>query len=110
MALSGEPGVLRIRLLHDVRRYSRWEHRQVWKHPAQPDVRPCPGGAPSAPAFDEYWEALRALCGRIRNGRLAELRFGRGKPVGAKTSEGGRRFKRLVRELSLGQESATSQD
>ena len=54
----------------------------------------------SEPAFDEYWQALQALCGRIRNGHLAELRFNRGKPVSARTSEGGRRFKRLVRAES----------
>ena len=58
---------------------------------------PTPAGGPEAPAFDEYWDALRILCGRVRNGRLAELRFNRGRPISAKTSEGGRRFKRLVR-------------
>lgn len=63
---------------------------------------PTPVGAQAAPAFDEYWQALQALCGRIRNGRLAELRFNRGKPISAKTSEGGRRFKRLVKEREAG--------
>lgn len=61
---------------------------------------PAPAGAQAAPTFDEYWDALRALCGRVRNGRLAELRFNRGRPISAKTSEGGRRFKRLVRAES----------
>lgn len=61
---------------------------------------PTPAGTPATPEFDEYWEALRILCGRVRNGRLAELRFNRGRPISAKTSEGGRRFKRLVRAES----------
>lgn len=61
---------------------------------------PMPAGEASEPAFDEFWEALRILCGRIRNGRLAELRFNRGRPISAKTSEGGRRFKRLLRAES----------
>lgn len=63
---------------------------------------PSPADAPSEPAFDEYWQALQALCGRIRNGHLTELRFSRGRPVGAKTSEGARRFKRLVKEREAG--------
>lgn len=61
---------------------------------------PEPAGAPAAPVFDEYWDALRTLSGRVRNGRLAELRFNRGRPISAKTSEGGRRFKRLIRAES----------
>lgn len=61
-----------------------------------------PGDVESAeaPRFDEFWEALRALCARTRTGRLAELRFNRGRPVSAKTSENGRRFRRLVRPPS----------
>ncbi|MBI5247536.1 MAG: hypothetical protein HY923_10170 [Elusimicrobia bacterium] len=58
---------------------------------------PTTADAAATPAFDEYWQALQTLCGRIRNGHLAELRFNRGKPVSARTSEGGRRFKRLLR-------------
>jgi hypothetical protein len=63
---------------------------------------PAPAGAQAAPTFDEYWDALRTLCCRVRNGRLAELRFNRGRPISAKTSEGGRRFKRLVKECEAG--------
>lgn len=55
-------------------------------------------GRAEVPDFDEFWEALQTLCSGIRTGRLAELRFNRGKPVSAKTSEGGRRFRRLVRK------------
>lgn len=58
---------------------------------------PAPADTAATPTFDEYWQALQTLCGRIRNGHLAELRFNRGKPVSARTSEGGRRFKRLLR-------------
>lgn len=57
-------------------------------------LAPPPAGEVPEPVFDESWTALRTLCVRIRNGRLAELRFNRGRPVSAKTSEGGRRFKR----------------
>lgn len=64
--------------------------------------------APIAPAFDEYWVALRIICARIRNGRLAELRFHRGRPISAKTSEGGRRFKRLVKARKTGPDSASA--
>ncbi|MEW5883728.1 MAG: hypothetical protein AB1725_05845 [Armatimonadota bacterium] len=60
---------------------------------------------PAPPAFDEYWQALRDLCARVRNGRLAELRFSRARPIAAKTSEGGRRFKRLVKPLDAGESS-----
>jgi hypothetical protein len=59
-----------------------------------------------SPAFDEYWQALKTLCGRVRNGSLAELKFSRGKPIGAKTSEGGRRFRRLVKNCAAGDDSA----
>ena len=59
---------------------------------------PSAAGSAEVPKFDEFWEALQTLCGGIRTGRLAELRFNRGKPVSAKTSEGGRRFRRLVRK------------
>lgn len=55
---------------------------------------PSPVVTDESPSFDEYWRALHELCARIRNGRLAELKFVRGRPVSAKTAEGGRRFKR----------------
>jgi len=48
------------------------------------------------PSFDAHWLALRALCAKIGSGRLAEIRFSRGRPVGARMSEGGRRFRRIV--------------
>lgn len=48
------------------------------------------------PAFDAHWKALEALCVKLGSGRLAELRFSRGRPMNARTSEGGRRFKRLL--------------
>lgn len=65
-------------------------------------------GAPE-PKFDEFWAALRILCARIRNGRLAELRFSRGRPVSAKTREGGRRLKRLLKERENGSDSPSAQ-
>lgn len=69
---------------------------------------PAPAGEAPEPAFDEFWIALRTLCGRIRNGRLAELRFNRGRPISAKTSEGGRRFKRLVMEREVSPDSTAA--
>jgi len=58
---------------------------------------PMSPGNSEAPIFDEFWEALKILCGRVRTGRLAELRFNHGQPVSAKISEGGRRFRRRIR-------------
>jgi hypothetical protein len=46
------------------------------------------------PGLDAHWKALDALCVRMGSGRLAELRFSGGRPVSARTSEGGRRFRR----------------
>lgn len=51
---------------------------------------------PAEPAFDAYWKALQALCAKIGSGRLAEIRFSRGRPVSARMNEGGRRFRRLT--------------
>lgn len=51
---------------------------------------------PAEPAFDAHWKALQELCAKIGSGRLAEVRFSRGRPVSARMSEGGRRFRRLV--------------
>lgn len=48
------------------------------------------------PAFDAHWKALEALCANMGSGRLVELRFSRGRPVSARTSESGRRFRRIV--------------
>jgi hypothetical protein len=48
------------------------------------------------PAFDSHWKALKALCAKVGFGRLAEIRFSRGRPVGAKMQEGGRRLRKLV--------------
>jgi len=52
--------------------------------------------APQEPSFDAHWLALRALCAKIGSGRLAEIRFSCGRPIGARMSEGGRRFRRIV--------------
>lgn len=52
--------------------------------------------ASAEPAFDAHWKALQELCAKIGSGRLAEIRFSRGRPVSARMSEGGRRFRRLV--------------
>jgi len=52
------------------------------------------GGA--APVFDDYWTALKELCRKIETGSLMELRFSAGRPVSARRSEGGRRFRRLL--------------
>lgn len=46
------------------------------------------------PGLDAHWKALDTLCARMGSGRLAELRFSGGRPVSARTSEGGRRFRR----------------
>ena len=51
---------------------------------------------PDEPEFDDHWTALKALCASIKTGRLVELRFSQGRPVSARKSEGGRRFRRLV--------------
>lgn len=55
----------------------------------------------NSPRFDEFWQALKELCVHIRNGRLAELRFNRGKPVSAKTEESGRKFRRFLAKQKL---------
>ncbi len=51
---------------------------------------------PAEPQFDAHWKALQALCVKIGSGRLAEIRFSRGRPVSARMNEGGRRFRRLA--------------
>ncbi len=56
--------------------------------------------AEAGPSFDAHWQALRSLCARIGSGRLAEVRFSRGRPVIARVTEGGRRFRRLVAKAS----------
>ena len=56
--------------------------------------------ADAEPNFDAHWLALRALCARVGSGRLAEIRFSRGRPVIARVSEGGRRFRRLIMKAS----------
>jgi hypothetical protein len=59
-------------------------------------------GAPEdvSPVFDMAsepgWKGLKALCEKMGSGRLAEVRFNGGRPVSARTSEGGRRFRRLL--------------
>ncbi len=58
-------------------------------------------GAPE-PVFDEYWEALKELCGKIKAGSLVELHFNLSRPVSARKSEGGRRFRRLLRKPDEG--------
>lgn len=59
-----------------------------------------PGGASTEPKplFDDYWRALQTLCLSVGTGRLAELEFNRGRPIAARTDEGGRRIKRLDRK------------
>lgn len=52
--------------------------------------------SPAEPAFDAHWKSLRALCAKLGSGRLAEIRFSRGRPVSARMNAGGRRFRRLV--------------
>ena len=51
---------------------------------------------PLEPEFDGHWQALQALCAKLGSGRLAEIRFSRGRPVSARMNESGRRFRRLV--------------
>ncbi|OGR90869.1 MAG: hypothetical protein A2V88_02150 [Elusimicrobia bacterium RBG_16_66_12] len=64
-----------------------------------------PEGARSSPepVFDEYWEALKELCGKVKAGTLIELHFNQSRPVSARKSEGGRRFRRLLRKPNEGQ-------
>lgn len=50
--------------------------------------------------FDMKWQALEALCLKIGNGRLVELKFHDAKPVIAITKEGGRRFKGILKKLT----------
>ncbi len=50
----------------------------------------------SEPEFDGHWKALQALCIKLGSGRLAEIRFSRGRPVSARMNESGRRFRRLI--------------
>ncbi len=47
------------------------------------------------PRFDAHWQALKALCARLKFGRLAEIRFSQGRPVSAKMLAGGRRLRKL---------------
>jgi len=56
------------------------------------------GRSASEPAFDEYWEALKELCGKVKAGTLIELHFNQSRPVSARKSEGGRRFRRLLQQ------------
>jgi hypothetical protein len=56
------------------------------------------GSGVSAPAFDEYWEALKELCYKTKAGSLVELDFRQGRPVSGRKSEGGRRFRRLLQQ------------
>lgn len=64
-----------------------------------------PDGGRNAPepVFDEYWEALKELCGKVKAGTLIELHFNQSRPVSARKSEGGRRFRRLLRKAEEGQ-------
>ena len=48
--------------------------------------------------FDTKWQALEALCLSIGSGKLEELSFNNGRPVVARTAEGGRRFKSFLRK------------
>jgi hypothetical protein len=50
------------------------------------------------PSFDEHWQTLKSLCGKIKTGSLLELSFYQGRPVAARKSEGGRRFRRLIQK------------
>lgn len=61
---------------------------------------PIGGDRTPKPIFDDHWRALQTLCLRIGTGRLAELRFIDGRPTGARTDEGGGRFKRLGQRAS----------
>jgi hypothetical protein len=57
---------------------------------------PAEARSDATPIFDSYWGALKELCGKIRTGCLLELRFSEGRPVSARRSEGGRRFRRFL--------------
>jgi len=62
--------------------------------------------SPAEPAFDAHWKSLRALCAKLGSGRLAEIRFSRGRPVSAQMNAGGRRFRRLVVKVPAASESS----
>ena len=51
--------------------------------------------------FDAKWQALEALCGRIGSGQLLEVKFSESRPITARTSERGRRFKRVFGRKGL---------
>ena len=59
---------------------------------------PSPVNLPLTSLFDAKWQALEALCLSIGSGRLEELSFNNGRPVVARTAEGGRRFKSFLRK------------
>jgi len=61
---------------------------------ANPQPRP---QEPCLAPVDERWQALAALCAQIGTGKLAELKFSEAKPTGARTAEGGRRFRHFHR-------------
>ena len=50
------------------------------------------------PAFDANWQALEALCQRMGTGQLAELQFTDGRPIRAKTTPRGRRFRYFIKD------------
>jgi hypothetical protein len=62
--------------------------------------------SPAEPAFDAHWKSLRALCAKLGSGRLAEIRFSRGRPVSAQMNAGGRRFRRLLVKVPAASESS----
>jgi hypothetical protein len=59
----------------------------------------CPAPKDNAqPEFDAHWQALEGVCRRMGNGQLAELQFIDGRPVRAKTTPRGRRFRYFTDE------------
>lgn len=60
-----------------------------------------------APTFDGHWRALRELCAKLGSGRLAEIRFSRGRPVSARMNANGRRFRRLAVKIASASERPT---
>ena len=50
------------------------------------------------PAFDSNWQALEAVCRDIGTGQLAEVQFTDGRPIRAKTTPRGRRFRYFIKD------------
>ena len=65
------------------------------------------GGTPPSPCSTSIGRRSRSFAARSRPG-LHRLHFNQSRSVSARKSEGGRRFKRLVKDRETGPDSATA--